>query len=85
MTSVFSRLAQPAVQDLYQIISERNERKSIIITSNLDFSEWGELFQNDLLASAALDRLTHHSHTFSITGKSYRQISRNREGGGVIQ
>ena len=42
--------------DLYEIITERSEHGSLIITSNRAFEEWGEIFANDLLASAALDR-----------------------------
>jgi DNA replication protein DnaC len=49
-------LSAPAVQDLYDIISERYEHGSIILTSNRAFEEWAEPFANDLLASAALDR-----------------------------
>ena len=67
------------VQDLYDIISERYERGSIILTSNRAFEEWAEPFTNDLLASAALDRLTHHAHIFAIRGHSYRQRSRLQE------
>jgi DNA replication protein DnaC len=66
-------------QDLYEIISERYEKGSIIITSNRAFEEWGEIFTNDLLASAALDRLTHHAHTLIIRGDSFRQRSRRKE------
>ena len=69
-------------QDLYEIISERYERRAIIITSNRAFEEWGELFSNDLLASAALDRLTHHAQTLTIRGASYRQRDRRKEVGG---
>jgi DNA replication protein DnaC len=69
-------------QDLYEIISERYERRAIIITSNRAFEEWGELFSNDLLASAALDRLTHHAQTLTIRGASYRQRDRRKEAGG---
>jgi DNA replication protein DnaC len=68
-----------AAQDLYEIISERYERASMIITSNRAFEEWTEVFNNDLLASAALDRLTHHTHTLVIRGESYRQRSRRKE------
>jgi hypothetical protein len=49
------------------------------ITSNRDFSEWDDVFNNDLLSSAALDRLTHHAHAITITGNSYRQLSRRKE------
>ena len=68
-----------AAQDLYEIITERYEKGSLIITSNRAFEEWGEIFSNDLLASAALDRLTHHSHALVIRGDSYRQRSRRKE------
>ena len=51
----------------------------MIITSNRAFEEWAEVFDNDLLASAALDRLTHHAHTLVIQGQSYRQRDRRKE------
>ena len=62
-------------QDLYEIISERYERAALIITSNRAFEEWGEVFANNLLVSAALDRLTHHTHTLIIRGDSFRQTT----------
>ena len=68
-----------AAQDLYEIITERYEHGSLIITSNRAFEEWAEVFANDLLASAALDRLTHHAHTLIIRGESFRQRSRRKE------
>lgn len=72
-------LSPQAVQDLYELITERYERGSLIITSNRAFEEWAEVFNNDLLASAALDRLTHHAHTLIIRGESYRQRNRKKE------
>jgi len=72
-------LTAQGAHDLYEIISERYERHAIIITSNRAFEEWGELFGNDLLASAALDRLTHHAQTLIIRGASYRQRNRRKE------
>jgi len=72
-------LTPQSAQDLYEIIAERYERASIIITSNRAFEEWAEVFGNDLLASAALDRLTHHTHTLTIRGSSYRQRQRRKE------
>ena len=72
-------LSPQAVQDLYEIITERYERGSVIITSNRAFDEWAEVFNNDLLASAALDRLTHHTHTLTIRGDSFRQRNRKKE------
>ena len=72
-------LTAQAAQDLYEIISERYERASIIMTSNRAFEEWAEVFGNDLLASATLDRLTHHTHTLTVRGSSYRQRQRRQE------
>lgn len=72
-------LSSQAAQDLYEIISERYERHSLIVTSNHSLQEWAEVFGNDLLASAGLDRLTHHAHTLVIRGQSYRQRSRRKE------
>lgn len=62
----------PASEDLYEIISERYERGSIIVTSNRAFEEWPALFNEPLLANAALDRLRHHAHLVEITGQSFR-------------
>ncbi len=72
-------LPPQAAQDLYEIIRVRYEHGSLIMTSNRAFEEWVEVFGNDLLASAALDRLTHHCHTLVIRGQSYRQRSRGKE------
>ncbi len=72
-------LSAQGIQDLYDIIAERYEHGSILITSNRAFEEWPPLFSNDLLASAALDRLTHHAHVITILGESYRQASRRKE------
>lgn len=58
---------------LFQIISQRYERGSIIITSNRAFNQWPEIFNNDsMLTSAILDRLLHHAETLVVEGKSYR-------------
>jgi DNA replication protein DnaC len=77
-------LSSQAAQDLYEIISERYERGSLIITSNRAFEEWTEVFGNELLASAALDRLTHHAHTLIIRGESYRQRDRRKEVASIV-
>ena len=76
-------LSPQAAHDLYEIISERYERHSLIVTSNRAFDEWAEVFGNDLLASAGLDRLTHHAYTLIIRGQSYRQRSRRKENEGT--
>ncbi len=58
---------------LFQIISQRYERGSIVLTTNRAFKDWPEIFNNDAtLTSAVLDRLLHHAETVLIDGKSYR-------------
>jgi DNA replication protein DnaC len=71
-------LAAPGPEDLYEIINERYEKGSLIVTSNRTFAEWPELFANPLLASAALDRLAHDAHQIVITGDSFRAKGRRR-------
>lgn len=65
-------LRPPEPEDLYDIINERYERGSILLTSNRAPEEWPDLFGNPLLASAGLDRLTHQAHVVVITGSSFR-------------
>ena len=65
--------------DLYEIVQRRYERGSILLTSNRAPGEWADLFGDSLLASAALDRLTHHARITGIVGESYRQKQRRRE------
>ena len=58
---------------LFQVISQRYERGSIIMTTNKPFKKWPEIFNNDsTLTSAVLDRLLHHAETVTLEGKSYR-------------
>ncbi|MEM9193259.1 MAG: IS21-like element helper ATPase IstB [Myxococcota bacterium] len=64
--------------DLYDVISQRYERGSIIVTSNRDVEEWPPLFHDELLASAAMDRLLHHGHVVRIEGESYRNPTKKR-------
>lgn len=72
-------ISPAGAEDLYEIIQRRYERGSILLTSNRDPREWGELFGDSLLSSAALDRLTHHARLTTITGESYRQRHRRKE------
>jgi DNA replication protein DnaC len=62
--------------DLYDVINERYERASILLTSNRAPEEWPELFGDPLLASAGLDRLVHRATVITITGHSYRLAQR---------
>ncbi len=59
-------------EDLHDLVSERYERGATIVTSNLDFVEWGEAFPNKLLGAATLDRLRHSAYQVVLDGKSYR-------------
>jgi DNA invertase Pin-like site-specific DNA recombinase len=56
----------------FQLITKRYEKKSTIVTTNLTFSKWGEVFGNNVISNAILDRLLHHSTVHKISGKSYR-------------
>ena len=56
----------------FSLIARRYEKGSTIITSNKPFEEWGQIFDDDVVASAILDRLLHHCYTFLIQGKSFR-------------
>jgi len=70
-------LTSPGPEDLYDVINERYEKGSILITSNRAPGEWASWFADPLLASAGLDRLVHNAHVLVITGPSYR--TRGRE------
>jgi len=66
-------LRPPADEDLHDLIAERYEQSSTIVTSNLDFSEWDEAFPNNrLLASATIDRLRHNAYCIELEGPSNR-------------
>lgn len=57
---------------LFSLLAERYEKGSIFITSNLPFSKWGKIFKDQAMATAAIDRLIHHSVIFELNIKSYR-------------
>lgn len=61
---------------VFQVISRRYEKGSIILTSNKTFGEWGQVFGDEVLATAILDRLLHHCEVVSINGNSYRLKNR---------
>ena len=63
---------------LFEVFSQRYERGSILVTTNLPFDEWTEVFGSDRLTGALLDRLTHHVHILEMNGDSYR-LKRSRE------
>lgn len=78
----FVPLHKAAAELLFQVIADCYERKSLIITSNLEFSQWNTVFGDNRLTAALIDRLVHHSHIVIFSGESYRltqSMSRQRE------
>ena len=73
-------LDRMAAQFLFQLISRRYQKGSIILTSNKSFGDWGDIFTDHVLASAILDRLLHHSTTINIRGHSYRLRQKQKAG-----
>lgn len=74
--------SREAAQLLFAIISARYELGSFIVTSNLDFSRWTEIFGDEGMTAALIDRLIHRGHIFTTTGDSYRfkeSLRRSRE------
>jgi len=71
-------LHPPAPEDLYDVINERYEQGSILLTSNRAPAEWYDLFGDPLLASAGLDRLAHDANVLFLQGESYRAQGRKR-------
>lgn len=64
----------------FRLLCRRYERASIIVTSNKSFVDWGEIFNDQVLATAILDRLLHHSTTINIKGESYRLREKRKAG-----
>ena len=56
----------------FQLIDMRYEKKSTILTTNINFNAWDDIFYDPIIANAILDRILHHAHVVSITGNSYR-------------
>jgi DNA replication protein DnaC len=65
-------LSQVGAELLFEVFSQRYERGSIVVTSNLPFEEWPSIFRSERLTGALLDRLTHHVHILEMNGESYR-------------
>jgi DNA replication protein DnaC len=64
---------------IFQLISARYERASVIVTSNKPFSAWGEIFADEVVAAAMIDRLVHHATILSLRGDSYRLKGRGAD------
>ena len=66
---------------LFDVVAKRYEKGSLILTSNLPFGQWGQIFSNDnALTSAMLDRILHHSHVVQIKGDSDRLKEKRKAG-----
>ena len=68
----FVPLSRTGAELLFEVFSQRYERGSVIVTTNLPFDEWTEVFGSERLTGALLDRLTHHVHILEMNGESYR-------------
>ncbi len=68
----FVPLSKTGAELLFEVFSQRYERGSILVTSNLPFDEWTEVFGSERLTGALLDRITHHVHILEMNGESYR-------------
>lgn len=68
----FKRLPGYSADDFFEIISKRYEKGSVIITTNKTFEQWGDIFTDNILASAILDRVVHYSTIIKINGPSFR-------------
>ena len=76
----FVPLSKTGAELLFEVFSQRYERGSILVTSNLPFDEWTEIFGSERLTGALLDRLTHHVQIIELNGESYRlNQSRKRQ------
>ena len=73
-------LSTTGAELLFEVFSQRHERGSIIVTSNLPFDEWTSVFGSERLTGELFDRLTHHVHILEMNGDSYRlKQSRQRQ------
>ena len=68
----YASFGQEESELLFKVIAERSERASTMITTNLEFSRWPDMFANETLVAALVDRLTYHSHVLNMNGASFR-------------
>lgn len=69
---VYIPVSREVAQLLFQVISGCYEKRSIMITTNLEFSKWNSIFHDERLTTAIIDLLVHHSYLLTFTGTSYR-------------
>lgn len=75
----FKKIPNYSADDFFEVISRRYEQGSVIITTNKSFEQWGDIFADNILASAILDRIVHYSEIIKINGPSYRQKNLKKE------
>jgi DNA replication protein DnaC len=80
----FKKIPNYSADDFFEIISKRYEKGSLIITTNKSFEQWGDIFADNILASAILDRVVHYSTIFDIKGPSYRTKSLKKGGNKIL-
>ena len=78
----FVPLSKTGAELLFEVFSQRYERGSVLVTTNLPFDEWTEVFGSERLTGALLDRLTHRVHILEINGESYR-LTQSRQAAAV--
>ena len=76
----FKRLPNYSADDFFEVISKRYENGSVIITTNKGFDEWGEIFSDNILSQAIIDRVVHHCSVIRINGPSYRTKDLKKKG-----
>jgi DNA replication protein DnaC len=62
----------------FQLVASRYEQASLIVTSNMPFARWGDVFGDEIIAGAMIDRLVHHAEVLSLKGDSYRTRTRRK-------
>ena len=77
----FVPLSTTGAELLFEVFSQRYERGSVLVTTNLPFDEWTDVFGSERLTGALLDRLTHHAHILEMNGDSYRLKSSRQDAG----
>jgi DNA replication protein DnaC len=68
----FKKIPSSGLDDFFEIIRQRYENGSLIITTNRSFEDWGNIFGDAVIASAIIDRIVHHAYIIKITGESFR-------------
>ncbi len=77
----FKKLPDYSADDFFEVISQRYEKGSLIITTNKSFEQWPDIFSDAILSSAIIDRIVHHSIVIKINGPSFRTKNLKKKGG----